>query len=489
MRFLIDTNIFIPVEPLALSGIERGTSRAATFVRLAGEGGHRVLLHPLSTEDIARDRDTTRREIRLVLMDKYGKLERPPPISTVEPDLGPVLPDSNDWVDHHLIAAVVANAVDYLVSDDGGIHRKAARLSVSERVLTIEDAVEMLEALQEVTPVPPPSVEKRPLYLVDSTDPIFDSLRSDYPEFDDWLARASRAGREAWVVLGPDSSYAAVAIFKSDDDEFRLGGKVLKLSTMKVSAEFQGSRYGELLLKTLFEHLHQNSYDHVWVTVFEKHAGLISLLEQFGFYRIEERTPRNELVYAKSLRPSVNELEGSSVLERHIRFGPPYAALQEGGVALVPILPRYHRMLFPEYEAAPPLFSTDPFGNALRKAYLCNSRATGLTPGMNLLFYRSDDDRSATVLAVVEAAIRSTDVDEILRFVGQRTVYSRSAIELLARSPVLAVLFRQDRLIQPPISDDELVANGVMQRAPQSIMYVRDREAITWLRTRVGQPS
>jgi hypothetical protein len=86
---------------------------------------------------------------------------------------------------------------------------------------------------------------------------------------------------------------------------------------------------------------------------------------------------------------------------------------------------------------------------------------------------------------VVESVLVSGDADAVARFVGQRTVYSYQEIAKMCRSDVLAILFRQDRFLDPPIEIDTLVENRVMKRAPQSIMTLPG-EAVSWLEERIG---
>ena len=57
MKFLIDTNIFIPLEPTRPSEVEGGTTKAAEFVQLAGISGHQLYVHPARREDLRRDMD------------------------------------------------------------------------------------------------------------------------------------------------------------------------------------------------------------------------------------------------------------------------------------------------------------------------------------------------------------------------------------------------------------------------------------------------
>jgi GNAT superfamily N-acetyltransferase len=484
MRILVDTNVLIPLEPTAPEHQEPRTPLAAEMIGLS-QGVHAILIHPASVLELARDSNPDRRRLRGVLLGKYGELESPPSFDAgMEAEVGRATPGSNDWVDNQLLAAVVRDAVDLLVTEDDGIHRKARRLGVEDRVVRVPDAVEQLRVLLGRTPSPPPFVRSVPAHSLNEKDPIFDSFREDYPGFDDWLRRSKREGRRTWLIEDlSGGSYAGICIVKEDDDEYRLGGRVLKISSLKVSERHQGNRYGELLLKTIFRFCSENRFDHAWVTVFEKHAGLIMLLGYFGFGRLDTRTDLGETVMAKRFSPTQEEQEALDALAFHIRFGPPALKMVPGEVFLVPIRPTYHQLLFPEAEDQQ-TFVPRGFGNALRKAYLSQGPIRRLGAGSCLLFYRSRDQRAITSAGVVESVLVSRDAVEVARFVGQRTVYSFQEIERMTSREVLAILFRQDRLLDPPIPIAELEANKVVTRAPQSIMTLSE-EAVTWLAQRI----
>ena len=490
-RFLLDANVLIPLEPTGPAGLERDTPLAVQVVQRAAQLGFHLLVHPATIRELATDRDPARRLTRQVLLAKYEELTHPPGIEHVEGVLGAVEPQNNDWTDHLLLAALVANAVHYLVTNDDGIHRKARRLGVSpDRVLTIADALALLGTLVSSPQRPPPQVTARALHSLRSDAPIFESLRSDYPDFDQWLEKVSREGREAWVIESPGGECAGICIWKSDDDEFRFGGKVMKLSTFKVADEHRGRRYGELLLKTVFTELHANRYHHVWLTVFERHTALITMLEDFGFQRHGVETPLGELVMVKHLVPTGGETPDHFAY--HCRFGPPAVDLTfDASVYVIPIQPRYHTRLFPDHPGEPArlLPDDDPFGNALRKAYLSQSAITPLARGDTILFYRSDDWQAVSAVGVVEESMRSGDPSEVAAFAGQRTVYSYTEIVEMTHPSALAILFRQDRLIERGWPLDDLLAAGVLNAAPQSITQVRSKDGIAWLTRRLAASS
>ncbi len=490
-RFLLDANVLIPLEPTSPADLEPDTPLAVEIVQRATELGFHLLVHPETVRELATDPNPDRRITRQALLLKYRELEDPPGIERVEGVLGAVDRQSNDWVDHLLLAALHADAAHYLVTNDDQMHRKARRLDLpSDRVLTIADARALLGTLVSRPQPPPPQVTARPLHSLRGADPIFRSLRDDYPDFDGWFANVSQQGRRAWVIESPEGGYAGICIWKAEDDEYRLGGKVMKLSTFKVSEEHRGRRYGELLLKTAFNELHANGYNHVWLTVFERHAALITMLEDFGFERRRDETDLGELVMVKGLAPTGGASRDHFAYHRD--FGPPAVDPSLGaGVYVIPIQPRYHGRLFPDHprEQARLLPDDDPYGNALRKAYLSQSSIAALPRGATVLFYRSDDWRAVTAVGVVELSMRFEDAPGVAAFAGQRTVYSYEEIEMMARQPVLAILFRQDRLLDPPWPLDEMLAARVLNAPPQSITRVHSEEGIQWLTNRLAASS
>jgi len=496
MKFLLDTNIFIPLEPSAIGEVHPRSEAAASLLRLLVEGGHQYYVHPELKTDLSRDRDLERQRQREVVRAKYPVLRAVPNAPESWKRLvGDPAPRTNDWVDIAHLAAVYHDAVDYLVTEDLRLRRKSRRVDLGERVVSVDEAISIVRFLYVEQPAPPPAVKSLKAYELTEADPIFDSLRVDYPSFDQWLRKCKREHRDAWVILGADRRYAAVAIVKQEQvpNEAALQGRILKISTFKVSQVYGGFKYGELLLKSILGYCYSNRFDALYVTAFPKHVGLLTLLEDFGFERRAARTKMGEYIYTKPLAPTAEEEAAANPLDFHIKYGPPALKLLPGFVFVVPIQPVYHRMLFPDAEYVGDasdsvqlsLVESQPFGNAIKKAYLCQSPSRLLQPGACLLFYRSHDRHAISVVGVAESTLVSSRVDVIARFVGKRTVYNIQQIDrMCARREVLAILFRQDRLLDVPLVIDELVSQGVLVRPPQSITRV-PREATEWLEQRL----
>lgn len=488
MRLLFDTNILIPLEPTATEHVEETTAVASELVGLA-QGSHFLFMHPASFQDLANDGEADRRQARVELLRKYRQLEHPlPPSEEMETVLGRPATDSHDFVDHQLLAAVYRDAVHLLVTEDDGIHRKARRLGIPERVLRIRDAIETLRALLVEIPAPPPFVLYRPAHALDDDDPLFDSFRQEYENFDPWLAKCKLEERPAWVIQAGDGTYAGLVIIKEHDDEYGTGERICKICSFKVGSKFQGNKYGELLLKTIFNYCADLDHDSAWITVFPHHKALIELLQDFGFRQRPECTDKNELIFVKRFAYQQEDRKELGPLAFHIEFGPPALKATAQDIHLVPIQPHFHELLFPEVgpQLTLPLASPPPpFGNALRKAYLCRAATRQLQRGSSLVFYRSDDLRAATCIGVVESVLVSTDPAEIATFVGQRTVYSLDEITEMSEREVLVILFRQDRFLDPPVPADELIDQGVINRAPQTIMRARP-EGAAWLAAHIN---
>jgi hypothetical protein len=482
MKFLIDTNIFIPLEPSGLDGLHEHVDDAMQFARLAGEANYQLYVHRAQPKDLLRDTNEARRQTHLVQLNRYPVLPGRARISPEVQELFPkLIPNSNDWVDAHLLSALVHDSVDFLVSEDQGIARKAKALHLSDRVLTLSDAIANIQVFIDVAPSPPPAVNTLRASDLRSDDPIFPSLRILYPDFDDWLSKCKREHRFAFSVEASETDrpfYAAVSIIKHEKTDKRgLPGKVLKICLFKVSSHFSGLRFGELMLKAIFDHALKNKYNSLLIETFETNDNLIYFIEEFGFQVLTERGKQGEICLGKSvnhisLKP--NNPDNLNALDFHIKYGPTAMLLSEVSAYLVPIRPVYHRLLFPEVEDQQELMTGRfPFSNSIRKAYLCHANIRSISPGDILLFYLSGRRQEITCDGIVEEVLVSDNAEEIIRFVMKRTVYSEADIRRQCRKKVLAIQFRFAAILKEPISLLDLVTNCGITKAPQQIRSIK----------------
>lgn len=87
-----------------------------------------------------------------------------------------------------------------------------------------------------------------PLEDINLNDPFFNSLRTDYPLFDEWFLRRVSNGDYAYVTYDYQGNLGSFLLLKveSKDDynsldlDYYLGNNVLKISSFKVLNTHQG---------------------------------------------------------------------------------------------------------------------------------------------------------------------------------------------------------------------------------------------------------
>ena len=484
MKFLLDTNIIIPAEPTSSDNLEPSTIHIVNLLQALARGNHQSYIHSASINEIRGDKNDTRREAREILFRKYPILPNAPLINArLESVLRDDVSNKHDKVDHLLLAAVDADAVDYLITNDQVLRKKAFRLGLQFRVATPVEAISIIRALFPVTPIPPPAVESIYAHELNQEDPIFDSFKIDYPEFSEWLKKCKREHRKAWVIRALDGLLRGICIVKQEDHpDYAIPTPALKICSFKISEQSRGYRYGELLLKSVFDYTTNNNCASVFVETFAKHSELVNLLEDFGFQPLDIHSTKGELILYKPLTFSSNDYKFYSSLDFNIRFGPYQVKFDDAEAFIVPITPKYHCLLLPEAEIQGEFFpGQHPFGNSIRKAYLCNANIRRIKPGDILFFYRSGKHSGVTACGVVENTVVSNNPSQIARFVGKRTVYAFSEIETMCEKAVLAILFRMSRSLTEQLSLNNLVTQDVLKAAPQSTTTLSTESKI-WLK-------
>lgn len=509
LTFLLDTNAFIPAEPYKAEA-EEPVSR---LIAKCSEHGHRVVVHPANVDDLSRAKDAPMRAQKLAALKKYPRLVESPISDDLVRRAGASPEGSNDHRDLRLLAAVDSGAATYLVTEDVRLRKRAGRAGMGSSIATVAEALDLLAKLHPDDAVPPPTVDLITSYNVDFHQDIFDSLREDYPEFDDWFKKkvASDArGRRCWVVVDADGRYDAIAIVKVEDthpgDPSRTSTKI---STFKVAPHRAGDKVGELLLRTILDWASgQPAVTSLFVEVrpHESKEPLLRFLEQFGFSRSSAAPkPNGDIAFVKELVPP--ESTALSPYQFHVAYGPP-AILGTARTFVIPVQPHWYLGLFPDSPAFGAFGATTlgagaapatPFGNAIRKAYLCHSPTKSIPEGSTLLFYRSADKAgrghsrgvgALQAVGVAERSLRTSSSERILSFVGRRTVYSAEDVGDMCKGgrDVLAVLFRHDHYLpsDTPLTLDELIAASVLNGAPQSVVEVRSTKGLAWLNQQLG---
>ncbi len=312
-KLLIDTNIIIGLEdPRPVPG------SFAELARLSSEYAVAHFVDGASYDDVARDKDNIRREVTRSKLDKFQKLRRVPvpDEAALASQFGPIN-NENDRSDVHLLAALDAKAVDFLVTQDARLHQRAQRSGLGDRVFTVEEALRWLKQTFTSSPVNLPYIIERKAYELRQDHAIFSSLRADYPGFDAWFDRCRQQHRECWV-LEIKNEIAGLVIRKDESHTeagtVHSGPKILKICTFKVRDEFQGQKFGELLLKQVLWFAQRNSYDLTYVTTYPKHVFLIDLLSYYGF-KPTNHMSNGEIVFEKAIVKGDLVPPGGSMLD------------------------------------------------------------------------------------------------------------------------------------------------------------------------------
>jgi len=489
-KLLIDTNVVIGLEdaqPVQVS--------LAELVRLSAEPAVGLFVDGANYDDVARDKDTGRRAVTLSKLAKFQQLRGVPlPDHAILAARFGCIKNENDRSDVRLLVALDAKAVDFLVTQDVGLHRRAERASLGASVLTVEEALEWLKQTFTAKSVILPYVVERKAYEIKQNHTIFSSLQADYPGFDAWFDKCRRQHRDCWVLeIGTE---IAGLVIRKDENQAdagtrHQGPKILKICTFKVRDEFQGEKFGELLLKQVLWFAQRNSYDLTYATAYPKHAFLIDLLTYYGF-EPTLKLSNGEIVLEKPIANGALSGVTGRVFDFDRMHYPRFYDERTVRKFCVPIQPDYHRRLFPEIAVGRelPLFPKAEFGlilahgqertpgNTIRKVYLCRAKITRLRPGDVLFFYMSKDDRyaasqSITTVGIVEQVTNVAAVDDLIRHTAKRSVFTASdlnAMKPCAESPVKVIDFLLTGHIEPPVPLDALISKRVFSgRPPQSI--------------------
>jgi hypothetical protein len=482
VRILFDTNILIFREDDHIL-----SSDIQELQQLLNKLKVTTLIHPLSITDLENDKDVIRKEKIRSKIKAYICLEDYPDPSADEKYLSALGEEirKNDIVDTAILYSIYKNAADFLVTEDRGIHRKAKKLVLEDRVLLIADALQVLRSYlpkEEITS--PPALNKTAVHNLDLTDPIFDSLKREYSEFDRWFDKISREGRECWVYyrysLDGRKNIGALLIYKEEEEAidsspFLPKARRLKISTFKVT--YIGHKIGELFIKISIDYCIQNDIASLYLTHFtQENDPLVDLITQYGFKKAATNSS-GEDIYLKNLIITSEELVSLSPAEISQQFYPNFYEGRDVKKFVIPIYPKFHDRLFTDFSTRIPTevetsgdFLTE--GNAITKAYLSKSQIKKLESGDLILFYRTSPDQILTSLGVIESVyLKMDDTDDIMTIVAKRTVFSREEIEAM-KKPLLIILFRHHFHLNYYLTLDELLKMGILAGAPQSISEI-----------------
>lgn len=325
-------------------------------------------------------------------------------------------------------------------------------------------------------------------------DEFFNSLRTDYPQFNSWFETKSKEGKEAFIFTD-DIGIGAFICLKPDDNEpIELVDKTLpakrrfKISTLKISDRYAGMRLGEGAIGIALWHWQENKIEEIYVTVFEKHKDLIGLIEKFGFINTGIKKDTGEIVFLKS-RLSLD-------------YSDPYKAFPfinpEFNVAgLIPISQDWHDTLFPYSELMRTKQEAEEIAaaNGITKVYIGTpSSQLHHKPGEPVIIYRISDEfpktyhSAATSYCVITKMqyIRSNwnykvSQEEFIQLVGNKSVFSEKKLLEIYNSKrsnivVFELLYNGVFGKGHNISHNELQSSGLwFEKYPYEFQYSKEQ--------------
>ncbi len=456
MRILIDTNILIQLEDNKVID-----DQFALFYQFAISNKCDIYYHPACLRDIKKDKDEERQKITLSKLSKYTKMPDPAtPSAEFTQQVGQK--KENDEIDNAQLFQVYKEYVDYFITEDNGIHTKAGKNNLGNRVLSITNGLKLLQEKYTLIIPQHPLLQECSIREIENelTDVFFDSLRGSYNGFDAWFMKCARENRRCYL-LRVDGNIAAILIFhrekKADHDLPNVNDDAMKMCTFKVAETAFGYRLGELFLNKMFEMCIKAQINHLYLTVFPHHTQLIDLLEKYGFtkYEFKNKHGNDELRMIKSLIKAEYKSTPQAV-----KAHPFYTDGEAINKFVIPIDPKFYETLFKDGSfRSPSLFDDTEHGlneiegNTISKAYLCKSKRLSMKEGDLLLFYGSKNIGSIEPVGILDKVVYTKDINEIKNLVKRKTVYKDADLEEMTKSKreITVLVFRLVCYLPKPI--------------------------------------
>lgn len=276
----------------------------------------------------------------------------------------------------------------------------------------------------------------------------------------------------------------------ADTDATQKLAKILKICTFKVSPDKRGVKLGKLLLKMVLWYAQKNAYDLAYLTAYPAQEALIALLEFYGFQKTGTKGDAGEMIFERVFsRERFDAEAGQDNYNAGRTNYPRFVSGPNVRGFVIPILERYHDVLFPDLRNARQL---DMFldagkgsgpkrpGNTIRKVYICKSPSNLGDAGSVLFFYKSKSanppSQSLTAVGILESVSFATSTKQLMQLTGGRSVYSEAeltAFEASPDNPYKVINYLLVDYIDPPLQLSDIEAAGILSSHPQAITELK----------------
>lgn len=255
---------------------------------------------------------------------------------------------------------------------------------------------------------------------INLNDPFFNSLKGDYPLFEKWFNKKSIENKSAFIL--EDNGIKGFLFLKKEEGLIEDvtpsldAKKWLKVGTFKIDAH--GTKLGERFIKIMLDIALERDYNGLYVTIFEKHQGLIELLKMYGF--VLHGNKGNENVYIKTFDTPQND-----IYKDYPKFN------NKKKKYLLAIAPEYHTILLPDSRLRTEKsirYQDISYTNSIQKIYL--SKNWGLKDcckGDIIVMYRmGEPGRKAEYTAVATSILVVDQVRKVDTFKTFEEFYNYS---------------------------------------------------------------
>ena len=284
---------------------------------------------------------------------------------------------------------------------------------------------------------------------INLSDKFFDSLKKDYPGnafsrgFVEWFHKKAVDRKKALVFEDEDGVGAFVNLKPDEVEEIKLqdGSSLpavsrMKITTIKIDERYRNQRIGEGAIGLTLWYWRDSGVNEIYVTVFEKHASLISLLEKYGFCNVGNNL-NGERVYIKNRR-DINFSDPCKAF--------PFLSSKIDHAGCLAIDMEYHDTMFASSELANTLQERVDISvaNGLKKVYLGSPRSLAFKVGDPIFIYRKYSGNQGSpgfkscitsycivtkIIKVKEKTKALISYDEYRRIIGNKSVYNDNELK------------------------------------------------------------
>ena len=111
--------------------------------------------------------------------------------------------------------------------------------------------------------------------------------------------------------------------------------------------------------------------------------------------------------------------------------------------------------------------------NAIKKAFISNSKIKLVKPGDIILFYASHDKKAITALGIVDTTWNKFEtIQEIIDIVKKRTAYNEFELKSVSNLDSLVILFKHYLTFKNPITYDWLLKQNIIKGMIQGPVHI-----------------